>query len=169
MMGIPASVIDMESTLSISLPHPPSLNHYWRRVGPRVLISRDGREYRDRVIRTIAEEFRDDPPRLEGRLAVRLRISPPDRRRRDLDNVQKPLLDALAHGGIYEDDGQIDWLLTERKPVVHDGCAVVSIEPLSAAELASHLLDCKVCREAFNVMRATCLQSKIKSILQPTA
>jgi hypothetical protein len=28
-------------------------------------------------------------------------LAPPDRRRRDIDNVQKPLLDALQHGGAY--------------------------------------------------------------------
>jgi hypothetical protein len=28
-------------------------------------------------------------------------VHPPDRRRRDIDNVQKALLDALQHGGAY--------------------------------------------------------------------
>ena len=27
----------------LTLPYPPSINHYWRRVGPRTLISREGR------------------------------------------------------------------------------------------------------------------------------
>ena len=40
---------------------------------------------------------------------------PPDRRRRDLDNLQKPLLDALQHAGVYEDDSQIDLLVSRRR------------------------------------------------------
>ena len=46
---------------------------------------------------------------------------PPDRRRRDLDNLQKPTLDALQHAGIYEDDSQIDLLVTQRCEVVPGG------------------------------------------------
>jgi crossover junction endodeoxyribonuclease RusA len=36
-------------TVTIKLPWPPSDNHYYRHVGPKVLISRDGRAYRARV------------------------------------------------------------------------------------------------------------------------
>jgi hypothetical protein len=31
--------------MKLTLPYPPSVNHYYRRVGPRTLISREGREY----------------------------------------------------------------------------------------------------------------------------
>ena len=37
-----AEVIELE------LPFPPSVNHYYRRVGPRTLISREGRRFRER-------------------------------------------------------------------------------------------------------------------------
>ena len=40
---------------------------------------------------------------------------PPDRRRRDLDNLLKPALDALQHAGVYEDDSQVDWLVARRR------------------------------------------------------
>jgi crossover junction endodeoxyribonuclease RusA len=53
---------------------------------------------------------------LAGRLDVRINLTMPDRRRRDLDNAMKPLLDALQHAGVYEDDSQIDRLLIERNP-----------------------------------------------------
>jgi crossover junction endodeoxyribonuclease RusA len=39
---------------------------------------------------------------------------PPDRRRRDLDNIQKPVLDALQHARVYQDDSQVDLLVTRR-------------------------------------------------------
>jgi len=55
---------------------------------------------------------------------------PPDRRRRDLDNLMKSTQDALEHAGVYEDDGQIDLLSVQRRSVLPDGQIVVSIEPL---------------------------------------
>jgi len=71
-------------------------------------------------------------PRLAGRLAVRIECSPPDRRRRDLDNVPKGLLDALTHGQVILDDSQIDDLHIVRRPQVKDGCVVVTIRPIAA-------------------------------------
>lgn len=32
--------------LILEIPYPPSVNHYYRRVGNRMLISREWREYR---------------------------------------------------------------------------------------------------------------------------
>jgi len=55
-------------------------------------------------------------------------IHPPDSRRRDLDNVQKALLDALGRGGAYLDDSQIVRLVAEKRAVVPGGKAIVRIE-----------------------------------------
>ena len=113
--------------LTIDLPYPPSVNHYWRRVGARTLISREGRRYRDRVASILA--LRRVQP-MTGSLAVRVAVHPPDRRRRDLDNSMKALLDALEHGGAYEDDSQIDHLDIRRRSVVPGGKVAVRIEQL---------------------------------------
>jgi crossover junction endodeoxyribonuclease RusA len=59
---------------------------------------------------------------------VEVTIHPPDRRRRDIDNLQKALLDALAHGGAYYDDSQISRLTVERQHVVPGGKVVVRVE-----------------------------------------
>ena len=40
--------------LEVELPYPPSINHYWRRVGARTLISREGRRFRREVIAILA-------------------------------------------------------------------------------------------------------------------
>jgi crossover junction endodeoxyribonuclease RusA len=82
--------------IEIELPYPPSVNHYYRNVGPRTLISREGRRYRERVQAQLAA-LGIRP--LSGRLVVRVEVYPPDNRRRDLDNLQKSLWDALQHGG----------------------------------------------------------------------
>jgi crossover junction endodeoxyribonuclease RusA len=98
----------------LTLPWPPSINHYWRRVGCRTLISREGRTFRRNVCALLGGDGPRKPP-AGGRIALAMDAFPPDRRRRDLDNIQKPVLDALEHVGIYEDDSQIDLLLTRRR------------------------------------------------------
>ena len=45
--------------------------------------------------------------------------------------MQKALLDALEHGGVYADDGQIDRLEVERGPVTPGGSVRVVVSPLS--------------------------------------
>ena len=64
---------------------------------------------------------------MDGPLCVSIDVHPPDRRRRDIDNLQKALLDALAHGGAYHDDSQIARLTVEKRGVVPDGKVCVRI------------------------------------------
>ena len=106
------------------LPYPPSINHYYRRVGFRTLISREGRRYRREVVARLAAR-RDGP--LRGRLSVVVHLCPPDRRKRDLDNAMKCLLDSLQHAGVYADDAQIDELIIRRGSVVPGGAVMVCI------------------------------------------
>lgn len=58
---------------------------------------------------------------LTGRLGICLDAYPPDKRRRDLDNILKPLLDSLVHAGLIEDDSQFDELHVLRKPACKPG------------------------------------------------
>jgi len=105
------------------------VNHIWRRVGSRTIISREGRRYRTDVGAALAA-MRVEA--MTGRLEVRITVCPPDRRRRDLDNTQKALLDSLAHGGAYHDDSQIDRLVVERGPVTPGGKVLVEIARIDA-------------------------------------
>ena len=91
--------------MELSLPLPPSANHYYRRVGRATLISRAGREYRAAVKSALLAM---GSPSVTGPLTVLVTVYPPDRRRRDLDNLLKCLLDSLQHGGLYRDDSMID-------------------------------------------------------------
>ena len=86
------------------LPFPPSVNHYWRHVGNRTLISRTGRAYRQHVLHDVQQlQLRA----ITGPIRLEAIVTRPDRRRRDLDNLLKSLLDALDHANVYEDDSQI--------------------------------------------------------------
>jgi crossover junction endodeoxyribonuclease RusA len=44
---------------------------------------------------------------------VEIILYPPDARRRDIDNYNKALFDALTHAGIWEDDSQVQRMLVE--------------------------------------------------------
>jgi Holliday junction resolvase RusA-like endonuclease len=97
--------------IRLELPFPPSVNRYWRHVGSRVLISREGREYRQLVIELMRAR---KVKKHDGELIVDIRLVPADRRRRDVDNSLKALLDAMQAGGAYDDDSQIIRLTVEK-------------------------------------------------------
>lgn len=118
----------------LELPYPPSVNHIWRRMGSRTVLSREGRRYRQRVCAALAAATGGRPPRLRGRLELRMRVFPPDKRRRDLDNLQKCVWDALARAGVYADDSQIDRFSVERGPVIPAGKVQVEIHEIACEQ-----------------------------------
>jgi crossover junction endodeoxyribonuclease RusA len=124
----------------LNLPWPPSANHYYRNVGYRTLRSREGRTFRTNVCSLLAGGGPRKPP-AGGRISLCMDAFPPDRRRRDLDNLQKPTLDALQHAGVYQDDSQIDVLVAVRHEPVDGGRVVVVVEDLP-------LRRCPLCKQA---------------------
>ncbi len=118
--------------MELILPWPPSVNHYYRRVGPRTLISREGREYRRSICGLLAPGGGSGirKPPAGGRIALAMDAFPPDRRRRDLDNLLKSTQDALEHAGVYEDDGQIDLLIVRRCEPRKGGRVVIQLDEL---------------------------------------
>ncbi|AMO47598.1 Crossover junction endodeoxyribonuclease rusA [Enterobacter sp. FY-07] len=63
--------------------------------------------------------------------AVEIILYPPDARRRDIDNYNKALFDALTHAGVWEDDSQVKRMLVEWGPVVKGGRVDMTITPLN--------------------------------------
>lgn len=66
----------------------------------------------------------------DSRVSVHITTHAPDRRRRDLDNINKALLDCLTHAGVYTDDSQIDDLHLVRGHIEKPGFVVVRIEAI---------------------------------------
>jgi len=92
-----------------------------------VLISREGRKYRMMVVSRLAGLY----PKLGGEVSIKAEFYPPDRRRRDLDNVGgKALLDSLVYAGIMEDDSQVKELHLRMLDPVPEGLVHVSIREL---------------------------------------
>lgn len=97
----------------IELPWPPSINNYWRHTRTGHYISRAGKSFRQSVSYlcfNAKDKFTE-----KDKLHIIIDAYPPDRRKRDLDNILKSLLDALQHAGVYKDDSQIDRLSISRK------------------------------------------------------
>lgn len=91
---------------SITLPWPPSVNHYWRRSKNGMMhISAEGLAFREAVGWNALQQ--NAPKQLTGDLIVDIEAFMPDKRRRDLDNILKALLDALTHADVWFDDSQI--------------------------------------------------------------
>jgi len=88
------------------LPYPPTVNTYWRRHGNTYFISEAGKRYcRDVALVVSQQRLKLN---LSEKLAIRIIVEPPDKRRRDLDNLLKAPLDALTHAGLLIDDEQFD-------------------------------------------------------------
>lgn len=91
--------------IEFTLPWPPSVNRYWRTFQKRMIISQEGRAYREAVGDQIT--LQKAICHFAGPLKIEIQAHRPDKRRRDLDNLLKASLDGLAHAGVYNDDSQI--------------------------------------------------------------
>lgn len=103
-----------------TLPWPPTVNTYWRHVGAKVLISAEGRAYRKAVFGLLAA---CGP--LAAPVSLEIVACPPDRRKRDLDNLLKAPLDSMQHAGLYADDADVAKLTITRGPVTPGGRLLV--------------------------------------------
>ncbi len=70
-----------------------------------IILSQEGREYQKEVGLWLAKQGR---PHVLGRIAIHLTVHAPDRRKRDILNFDKAVLDACTMGGLWDDDSQID-------------------------------------------------------------
>ena len=112
-------------TIEVNLPWAPSVNHYYKKTrNGSFYLSQQGRSFREAVSQILRS---CSPLLLEGDLGVHIKLYPPDKRKRDIDNVLKALLDALEHGGAYKDDSQIIYLTVSKNEVEKHGKINVKI------------------------------------------
>jgi len=89
-----------------------SVNKYYRSWQGRVLISKDGREFKKEV-----DLLLNNYEKILGKIKLTLILHFKDKRKRDLDNYNKVLIDCLKNK-LFEDDDQIYQLYMEK----HIGC-----------------------------------------------
>lgn len=103
----------------LKLPWPPTVNTYWRHARGRHYISAKGTQYRKDIIQLIQQQNLDIST--SARLKITITANQPDKRRRDLDNLQKSVFDSLVHAGFMADDEQIDDFRVRRGEQVKGG------------------------------------------------
>jgi crossover junction endodeoxyribonuclease RusA len=116
---------------AVKLPWPPSVNAWWNWSKRRGLyVSPAGRAFKALAVAAIQSQRAALPIGVHtGRLAVRLEIYEPDKRKRDIDNLAKAPLDAVtASAAIWLDDSQIDALVIVRAGRVGRADACVWLE-----------------------------------------
>jgi crossover junction endodeoxyribonuclease RusA len=98
----------------IRLPWPPTVNHYYTVARGRKILSTRGRKYgKQAALEIIAQGA---PCFKDSEVSVVIRAYPPDKRKRDIDNIIKPILDVLS-GPVFDDDCQVsDLRITRYNP-----------------------------------------------------
>lgn len=122
----------------LTLPWPPTANTYYRNVAGKTLISTDGRAYRKAVADQVL--IQRGAKHYAGRLEVLVIAYMPDKRRRDLDNLLKGLLDSLTHAGVWADDSQIDDLRIKRAGIGGMVKVRITAGPVDSADAALRLI-----------------------------
>jgi len=114
--------------LNLTLPFPVSVNSYYRAIlrGKfcTSILSAKGREYKQRVANLISDSQRQptDKP-----VMVIIKLYPPTKRKYDVDNMLKSLLDSLI-GIAYDDDSQIQCLAISKEEVYKGGKCEIKIK-----------------------------------------
>ncbi|MCC7253180.1 RusA family crossover junction endodeoxyribonuclease [Hyphomicrobium sp.] len=114
----------------VALPVPPSVNRCWRNVRGvgRVRTAR----YRAWVDEAGWELLGQHPRAIPGPVAITIRAGRPQRRR-DLDNVLKPLLDLLVATHVIQDDSFVVALSAAWDDAIASGRCTVTVESIGGA------------------------------------
>ena len=123
----------------IILPWPPTINTYYAVVRGRKILSKRGRQFKVDAQYAMLEQ---KTKKLNGSsYFVRILAFPPDKRKRDIDNILKPILDALVNYGAIQDDSMVDDLRIQRFEILKGGQIKVifgatawSEEPISSQD-----------------------------------
>ena len=133
--------------IKLTLPYPPSVNHYWslkavrcrrtRRYVVLKYLSKRATDFRKSVQDAVYEQL-GRAPRLRDRLAVTVLeyYGPRDEQHehsgpaQDIDNCLKSLIDALEFTKVFNNDSQVDELLVLKKRRAAIGRVEVTIQTI---------------------------------------
>lgn len=90
-----------EKSVSLLLPFPPSVNRMYRSFNGRSIKSKAYREWELAAGWAIKSQ---KPKAIKGHYELQILLTPPDKRRRDLGNLEKAISDALQSSGVIEND-----------------------------------------------------------------
>jgi crossover junction endodeoxyribonuclease RusA len=109
---------------SIELPYPPTINHAYMTIksGKR-LLKPEFIEFKY-MVRTLVANGKQLRGLPMPPLQLFIEVYPPDKRKRDLDNIIKVLQDAIFDG-LHLDDSMVTTLAVTRKTVIKQGKVIV--------------------------------------------
>ena len=114
--------------LLLSLPFPPSVNTYYRNFRGMMVLSKEGRDYKNAVAEYLIDV---NAPKLgDAKLKIEMVLRPRDKRKIDIDNRIKAVLDSLQDAGLFDDDYQVDDLRIIRGEPIKNGKLLVMIEEI---------------------------------------
>lgn len=91
-----------------SLSYPPSVNKLYATYNGRRLLTRSAKEYKNASFLTLRTRgMLPDEPVYTENVCVHILLTPPDRRRRDSDNILKITFDTLVYCRMLKDDSLI--------------------------------------------------------------
>ena len=115
-----------DTGFTLRLPYPPSLNNLYATVQGRRVLSARGRQYHTEVAWLVRQTRQGAPP-LTGRLGFQMEVHRHDKRPCDLSNLVKVTEDAIAEGGGYGNDNQIDELHVLRGALARPAYILVTV------------------------------------------
>lgn len=98
---------------------PPSINHYWLGGGRRRYVSKRGVQFKKALALCAKGKVR----LITDQVALSILWATKDKRRRDVDNILKPILDAL-NGVAYVDDSQVVELFVKKIQSTQDSLEI---------------------------------------------
>jgi crossover junction endodeoxyribonuclease RusA len=116
--------------VELKLPWPVSTNKAWKPMGKnRMRLNPKAKLFR-LAVRSIVLAAKIQGLPMQGPLAVRVILAPPNKAKRDQDNFAgKVLLDALTKAGVWNDDSQIQRTIIDWAGVVRGGMVTVQVRP----------------------------------------
>jgi crossover junction endodeoxyribonuclease RusA len=117
--------------MKFRLPWPPTVNTYYAIYRGRKIMSQKGRDYKktaqtklhQMLIKGQIENLGD------SNVSFHIRAFPGDKRKRDVDNILKALIDSCT-GILFDDDSQITELSIKKLKKVPYGYVIVEIKPI---------------------------------------
>ena len=111
----------------LTLPLPPSINTYWGFHGNRRFLTKKANEFKDLTMKAVKEA--NVLNLYEQRLCISIYLHFADKRKADIDNRIKSLLDALVQTKmLFNDDSQVDELHIFRAENIKGGMCKVFID-----------------------------------------
>lgn len=108
----------------LSMPYPPSANRLWRAVKGRNIKSAEYRSWIDHAFVVVRGQR---PHAIVGAYQLTITATRPDRRRRDLGNLEKPISDCLLQAGVVADDCDAQCITLEWTDAVIKGGALTGL------------------------------------------